>query len=234
MVPRFLIKGLVKVYPARSSSRAITNSKKPVRALDRITLTLHDRTVTGLTGPSGCGKSTLARVLMRIENFQEGGIVYKKKPLKETPIKQFRTDNRLVFPSPLGSVHPYFTVRKILSEPLAIAGVKRTRRTVKIHRLMDLMELPLSLLDRYPSQLSGGQMQRVTMARALVTEPEFIILDEPFSALDHETAERICLRLRDFFKETGSGALLISHQEHHVHTLAGHVYRMDQGRIDSP
>lgn len=204
---------------------------QPICALDHLSLKLYDSTINGLIGPSGCGKSTLARVLMRIENYQGGCIIYKKAPLENFPIKQFRRENRLLFPSPLLSVHPYFTIRKIIEEPLAAVNIKKSQRIEKIHRFMEFMELQFSLLDRYPSQLSGGQIQRVTLARALVMEPEFIILDEPFSALDHETAERICLSLREYFNETGIGALLISHKEHHVHAIADHINFMDKGRI---
>ncbi len=184
-------------------------------------------------GPSGCGKSTLARILMGIESYGEGRIDYQNTSLEKVPVKSFRRDNRLMLPSPLLSVHPLFNIRKILREPMIAAKIPLCQQDERIQRLMDLTELTDSLLERYPAQLSGGQLQRVTLVRTLVTEPAFVILDEPFSSLDEGTAKRMCLRLRNYFKTLETGVILISHHEGHVHTLADRIHYMKNGRLSS-
>lgn len=202
-------------------------------ALDRVNLKIYDRRVNGLVGPSGCGKSTLARVLMALEGYDSGTILYKNKRMECFAKKEFRRKNQIMFQNPLLSVHPYFRVKRIIAEPLVIA--KRDKKTIdkRIEELLDVVEIPDGLLGRLPRELSAGQLQRVVLARALILEPEFIILDEPFSSLDEIMAGRLLVQFKKIFKQRNIGALFISHHPHRVRFLADHIACMKQGRIES-
>ncbi|MGE5343399.1 MAG: ABC transporter ATP-binding protein [Candidatus Omnitrophota bacterium] len=215
---RFRLNGVSKFYSG-------------VRALNRIDLTIDDQTITALVGESGCGKSTLARVLMRLEPYDAGEIFYKNKPMESVPLKPFRQENQIVFQNPFLSVNPCFNVYKIMAEPLIIQ--KKDKETIKekILQLLDVIRIPEHFLTKYPRELSGGELQRVALARALTIEPEFLILDEPFSALDEMTASRLIRHFRDVMERLHIGALFISHHPGHVARMADAVRTMKNGTI---
>jgi peptide/nickel transport system ATP-binding protein len=225
---RFELKGVSKFYeqnllPGSKSSR--------VPVLHDIYLKIYDKKINALVGKSGCGKSTLARIVMRLEQYDCGEILYKGKNIKTIPGREFRKDNQMVFQAPLLSVNPCFRVYKILSEPLII--YKRDKKEIKekINRLLDIVKIPGSFLGKYPSELSGGELQRIVLARALVLEPGFIILDEPFSALDEIMAARLLRLFKSIVEQSGIGVLYISHHPGRVRFLADYVNRMENGRI---
>ena len=200
-------------------------------ALDKVNLEIYDKKINALVGESGCGKSTLSRVIMRLESYDSGEIIYKGKSIESTSKKEFRIKNQIMFQNPLLSVNPYFKVGKILSEPLIINKNNKKQIKEKIHVLLEILELPLSYLGKYPSELSGGELQRIVLARALVLEPEFLILDEPFSALDEIMAARLIRYFRKIFTQLNIGVLYISHHLKRVKFLADYVHTMKKGRV---
>jgi peptide/nickel transport system ATP-binding protein len=227
METRFQLKRVSKFYMQKSRKGKV----QQFPALDKVNLEIYDKKINALVGESGCGKSTLSRVIMRLESYDSGEIIYKGKSIESTSKKEFRIKNQIMFQNPLLSVNPYFKVGKILSEPLIINKNNKKQIKEKIHVLLEILELPLSYLGKYPSELSGGELQRIVLARALVLEPEFLILDEPFSALDEIMAARLIRYFRKIFTQLNIGVLYISHHLKRVKFLADYVHTMKKGRV---
>lgn len=227
METRFQLKGVSKFYVQKNRK----GKPQQIPALDKVYLKIYNEKINALVGESGCGKSTLSRVLMRLESHDTGEIIYKGKNIESIPKKEFRKKNQIMFQNPLLSVNPYFNVCKILSEPLIINKNNKKETKEKIHRLLEILELPLSYLGKYPSELSGGELQRIVLARALVLEPEFLILDEPFSALDEIMAARLTRYFKKVFTQLNIGVLYISHHLRRVKFLADYVHTMKKGRV---
>lgn len=192
--------------------------------MDNVNLTVYENTINAVMGKSGCGKSTLARIILRLEHADSGEIIYKGEKIEIVPMEEFRKKNQVMFQNPYLSVNPYFKVEKILTEPLIVNSNKPLNKKIikeKTDSLLELLEIPTALLNRYPRELSGGQLQRVVLGRALVLEPEFIILDEPFSSLDEIMAARLLRRFKTVFHRLGIGVLYISHHKKHLQFLGG-------------
>jgi ABC-type dipeptide/oligopeptide/nickel transport system ATPase subunit len=216
---RFRLAGVSRFYKGRSGL---------VPVFQNIHLHIPDRCVTALLGESGSGKSTLAKILLRLEKWDEGEIFYYDTPLEQAPLKPFRRRHQLAPQNPLLWVNPCFRARRILADPLTAAGMAKEEINRRIEGVMDRMELPLPYLDKFPQELSGGELQRITLGRALILEPEFVILDEPFSALDELTTKRLLKTLKLLFDQTGAGALLLSHHSQPVNALADHVVHLGE------
>ena len=227
METRFLLKGVSKFYIQKN------REGKPQRfpVLDNVDLEIYDKKINALVGESGCGKSTLSRVLMRLESHDSGEIIYQGKNIESTPKKEFRKKNQIMFQNPLLSVNPRFKVHKILAEPLIINKTGKKEIKERIDHLLEIFALPFSYLKKYPAELSGGELQRIVLARALVLEPEFLILDEPFSALDEIMAARLLRYFKKIFTQLNIGVLYISHHPGHVKFLADYVNTMEKGRV---
>jgi peptide/nickel transport system ATP-binding protein len=240
---RFRLQTVGKTYRTRRSGR----SPATLPALAEVDLEIKEQQVNALVGRSGAGKSTLARIVMGFEKPDSGMVLYRGRPLAETPLPEFRRQNQMVFQNPYLAVNPLFSVRRIISEPLrvlkavpprpaavpdkGIAGITSLAGMDKTMEALELLELPAGYLERLPHELSGGELQRVALARALVLAPEFLVLDEPFSALDDLTAMRILLQCKKIFLRLRLGALFISHHPRHVGLLADRVAVLEQGRI---
>ena len=229
METRFQLKGVSKFYHKKNRK----GKPQIIPALEKINLNIYDKRINALVGESGCGKSTLSRVLMRLTPHDSGEIIYKGKKLESIPIKEFRKKNQMMFQNPLLSVHPYFNVYKILAEPLIINKTDKKEIKEKVHHLLEIFALPISYLEKIPSELSGGELQRIVLARALVLEPEFLILDEPFSALDEIMAARLSRYFKNIFTRLNIGVLYISHHLKRVKFLADYVHTMKKGKIRS-
>ena len=225
MQTRFILKNISKHYPTRNSTVK--------KALDNLDLVIYDKTINALMGKSGCGKSTLTRIISRLEPPDSGHITYKGKDIETTPLKQFRKENQVMFQNPQLSVNPTFKIEKILKEPLIINRGDLNKHEIeeRMMRLLDLLEISPGLLDRCPSELSGGELQRIVLGRALILEPEFLILDEPFSALDEIMATRLIRSFKKIFHRLGIGVLYISHDRKRVSFLADRLAVMENGQI---
>lgn len=227
MEPRFRLLEVSKTFRNRRPGRTAV----VVPALAGVNLDIGERLVNALVGRSGAGKSTLARVVMGVASPDSGRVLYRGRPLAEEPKKPFRRQNQLVFQNPYLAVNPLFTVRQIISEPLRLGGMAPNSCAGQVDEAMELLELPAAYQERSAHELSGGELQRVAMARALVLKPEFLVLDEPFSALDDLTALRLLLQFKRIFQRLCLGILFITHHPRHIGLLADRVAVLEQGRI---
>ncbi len=224
---RFRLRQVSKAYGNRAHGR----SSVAVPALAEVDFDIGERRVNALVGRSGAGKSTLARLVMGMEIPDSGLVLYRDRPLAEVPRKAFCRQNQMMFQNPYLAVNPSFTVRQIIFEPLRIMGMTLSACAEKASEIMELLELSATYQGRMPHELSGGELQRVSLARALVLEPEFLVLDEPFSALDDLTAMRVLRQFKKIFLRLRLGILFVSHHPRHVEVLADRVAVLEQGKI---
>ena len=190
---------------------------------------------TALVGESGCGKSTTGRLVLRLEAPTSGSVVYRGRDLAAMPageLRAFRRRAQIVFQDPFASLNPRMTVGSMLREVLAVHGLAGGAESgSRIDDLLDRVGLAPEAARKYPHEFSGGQRQRVGIARALAVEPEFIVLDEPVSALDVSVQAQILNLLRDLQSDLGLTYLFVSHDLAVVRNLSDRVLVMRAGRI---
>jgi ABC-type nitrate/sulfonate/bicarbonate transport system ATPase subunit len=195
-----------------------------VQALSRVSLDVARGETLAVVGESGSGKSTLGRIMLGVERPDEGEIRVDAEPIAVPPPKPMRRRLQLVQQNPLSTLNPRRTVGQSVALPLEVHGlVPSRRRRERVRELLDLVGLPIDAVDRYPSALSGGQRQRAALARALALEPEVLLLDEPFSALDELTRERLNLELLAITARTPTTVLLVTHSVQEAIFLADRV-----------
>jgi ABC-type glutathione transport system ATPase component len=233
-MPQLLeVHGLTTHFPA--PRRAWGRPQPPVCALRDVTFTVARGTTVGLVGESGSGKSTLAKSLLRLVPATAGSVRFEGREvlgLREREFRPLRRHMQMVFQDPFGSLDPRMTVAQALAEPMEIhLSLGARERRGLAGRLLDRVGLPAAWLDRYPHEFSGGQRQRVGIARALATEPAFLVLDEPVSALDVSVQAQIVNLLRDLQGELGLTYLFISHDLAVVEHLSDHVLVLYQGEV---
>ena len=188
--------------------------------LHGIDFTLREGEILGLVGESGSGKSTLARVILGLEPEYTGTILH------HTELPQ------MVFQDPGGSLNPRMTVGRTVEEPLIVAGgYGRTQRREAVREMLGLVGLDERYLDRLPQALSGGQRQRVSIAAALIRRPQFLVLDEPVSALDATVQAQVLDLLWELHRQLGLSYLLISHDLAVVEEMCDRVLILKEGRI---
>jgi oligopeptide/dipeptide ABC transporter ATP-binding protein len=206
-----------------------------IRAVDGVDVAIGPGETLGLVGESGCGKSTLARVLIRLIEPEGGALLFRGQDITHLPdraMRALRRDMGIVFQDPFGSLNPRMTVGELIAEPMLIhaTGDGAFRRA----RLLDLLGL-VGLLpahaQRYPHEFSGGQRQRIAIARALATEPAFLVCDEPTSALDVSIQAQVLNLLRALQERLGLACLFVSHNLAAVRHMAPRVAVMYLGRI---
>jgi len=224
-----LLKG---VGIGKAFSRGLVRRRTRV-VLEDVTLEIGEGRTLGLVGPSGSGKTTLARIVAGLETPTAGRVLYRGRDLRDLrggERKAFRRRVQMIFQDPEGSLNPRKTIRRSLEEVLDLRGVRGEGRG-EVREVLEVVGLEAEVLDRLPSQLSGGQNQRIALARALILEPEVLILDEPTSALDVSVQAQILHLLRDLQRERGIGYLLISHHPEVVGFLADEVAAIRGGRL---
>ena len=184
--------------------------------------------ILGIVGESGSGKSTIARVLMGLHRDFSGSVVFDPR----TPAADPRSKIAMIFQDAVGSLNPRMTVRQTLEEVSRHAGTDRASAVSGIAAgLLDLVGLSSAVLDQYPRELSGGQCQRVSIARALARKPEVLIADEPVSALDVSVQARVLNLLRDLRRDLGLSILLIAHDLAVVKNVCDEICVMERGRF---
>lgn len=224
---------LLVVENVRKYYRLGLLGKKIVKAVENASLDIGYGETLGLMGPSGCGKSTLARVILRILRPDEGKILFKGEDitsLKMRRLRRLRGEMTLVSQSPETSLNPRFTVYQSIAEPLLLYSRNRPGIREKVLELMNKVGLNAELLDRYPFQLSGGQMQRIAIARAIALNPKLVVLDEPTSMLDPLMQAQILHLLRRIQEEMGTSYLFISHDPEVVQWISDRIVRMKEGK----
>jgi oligopeptide transport system ATP-binding protein len=229
------VRDLVKHYPV---TRGVVFKKTigQVKAVDGVSLDLHQGETLGVVGESGCGKSTLARVLMNLDKPTAGAVNYKGRnifTLRAGEQRRLRRQIQLVMQDPYTSLNPRMTVGDLVGEPFEIhseVAPKGSRRG-KVRELLDVVGLNPEHINRYPHQFSGGQRQRIGIARALALRPEIIVCDEPVSALDVSIQAQVMNLLDKLQKEFGLSYIFIAHDLSVVRHLSDRVAVMYLGKI---
>ena len=212
---------------------------RELRAVDGVSLTIRPGEILGVVGESGSGKSTLARLILRLLDADGGTLRYKSMPVPRKPDREFRRRAQIVFQNPESSLNPRKRVGQILARPLSLFGGSGGEDPERhIERLLTLVRLSASYSDRFPHQLSGGEKQRVSIARAMASEPEILVCDEPVSALDVSVQAAILNLFADLRDRLGVAYLFISHDISVIAHLADRVLVMyggaavEEGKLD--
>ena len=205
-------------------------------ALSDVSLELAAGECLGVVGESGGGKSTLARAVLALRRPARGRVVWMSRDLTQLPpveMRALRGELQMIFQDPLGSLDPRMTVGEIVAEPLAVhrPQLDRTARAAAVAAQLERVELGPALSDRYPHELSGGECQRVGIARAMILEPRLLVCDEPVSALDGPTQRQIVALLERLRRETGMSLILVSHNLSLVQRLCDRVLVLYLGRM---
>ena len=212
--------------------RAFGRADRGILAVDDVSIAIRTGEIVGLVGESGCGKSTLGRLLLRLVSADAGTLQFDNAVIPARPSTGFRRRAQIVFQNPDTALNPRQTVGAILRRPLQRFGLARgDAGTREIARLLELVRLPTSHADRYPHQLSGGEKQRVGIARALASQPDFLVCDEAVSALDVSVQAAVLNLLRDLRDELGLAYLFISHDIGVIAHIADRVIVMYRGTL---
>lgn len=219
----------------RARSRSLFEKRGVVRAVDGVSFELFAGEALGLVGESGSGKSTIARLVLGLEVPSAGSVRVRGRSLAEWlnhDACDFRRTVQLVFQDPVSALNPRKTVNDSLHAPLrALTRADAAERAARIAAMLERVELAAELLDRYPHQLSGGQAQRVNIARALLVRPDLVVLDEALAALDVTVQAKTIALLRELGRALGAAYLFISHDLPVVAELCERVVVMRAGRL---
>ncbi|MDA9930642.1 ABC transporter ATP-binding protein [Alphaproteobacteria bacterium] len=240
--PLISVEGLTKRFDISRSMTDILTGKRPqLQAVTDVSFTLEQGQTLGIVGESGCGKTTLGRMLIKLIPASEGTILFDGEDISgmdRTAELAFRRRAQLVFQNPFDALNPHFTILDSLREPLHNARVPLEEHTMRIAEAMRMVHLPAPehFLQSFPHQLSGGQLQRVVLARALVLRPDFIVADEPVSMLDVSVRAGILNVLREVRDRMGLAAVFISHDLALVRYVCDRTITMYLGAVveDSP
>lgn len=232
--PLISIKNLKVGYERKSG--AFSSRKQNIHAVDDVSFDIFPNETLGLVGESGSGKTTLGRALIRLIDPEEGKIIFKGNDITHTSQQQLRSLRKsiqIVFQDPYQSLNPAISAGSAVAEPLIVHKVLQSaeERKKKVLEMFDRVHLPRRLFDRVPATMSGGQRQRLCIARALVLNPEFLICDEAVSALDVSVQAQIINLISELKREMGFTCLFISHDISVVRYLSDRILVMKNGKI---
>lgn len=224
--------GLKKYFSI--SKGFLKKNETKVKAVDDITLKINEGEIVGLVGESGSGKTTLARVILNLTRRTGGNIIVNGIDLSKATrgeIKKLRRDVAVVFQDPASNLNPRQTVESSIMRPMLIHGVPRKEAKEKAKAVLEMVKMDQRYLDSYPHQLSGGQLQRIAIARALALNPKIMILDEPTSALDVSVQAQILNLLLDLQEQMGLTYLIITHDLNVIKYTSDRIAVMYLGRL---
>ncbi len=231
--PLLETRGLTKIFTSRIGW--LSRGVKQVRALDHVDLTINEQETLGVVGESGCGKTTLGRTIMWLTPPTSGQVLFEGQDTAtadKEALKKLYHETQMVFQNPYTSFDPRFTVLKCVAEPLKthtkLRGEALERR---VRELLQQVGMPGDIMHRYAHEFSGGQLQRIAIARALATNPKFIVLDEPTSALDVSVQAQIINLLQVLQRELKLTYLFISHDLSVVQHISNRVAVMYLGKV---
>ena len=223
---------ITKVFNVKTG---LIGSEK-LTAVDKVSFKIQESETVGLVGESGCGKSTIGKAIVNLIKVDGGQIKYSGNDithLREKDYRKIRKDIQMVFQNPLASFNPLFTIRQSLMDANDLnPGLKtHTEKLEKVDELLDMIKLPINVGDKRPHELSGGQLQRIGLARALAPNPCFVFLDEPTSALDMSIRGQIVNLLLDLQETFKTSYLLVTHDLRVIYFAARRVLVMYLGQI---
>jgi len=205
-----------------------------IKAVDGVSFTIGKSESFGVVGESGSGKTTLAYLIMRLIEPTSGAVRFSGSNIfvmNKESLRKIRRDMGIIFQNPSSSLDPKMRVRELVSEPLRPTKADKNEMNAAVERALSLVNIPLSYLNRYPDELSGGEKQRVGIARAIVTNPKLVIADEPMSALDVSTQAQILELMKDLIREIRASLMLISHDLAVVKYVCSKVLVMYMGKV---
>lgn len=227
------VNNLKKYFPVASflgSSRG-----KVVKAVDDVSFDIKKGETFGLVGESGCGKSTLGRTITRMYDATEGEIFYNGVDIENLPQKElsfYHKKMQIIFQDPYSALNPYMNVQEIIDEPMKLhTNASKAERLEKIEYLLAKVGMSKGDMQKFPYEFSGGQRQRIGIARALSVEPEFVLCDEPISALDVSIQAQVVNMLEDLQKELGLAYLFVAHDLSMVRHISDRIGVMYLGKI---
>ena len=203
---------------------------KTTKSVDDVSMKISEGEVVGLLGPSGCGKTTLARIAMKLIKMDSGSIIFEGEDITDVPLKKctdFRKNVQMVFQNPTASMDPLRTVKWSLDEAYNAFGFN----DFDYCPLCDKFEIPYDILERRPSMVSGGEIQRVSIMRCLASDPKYMIMDEPTSMLDVSIQASVMAILRKLNKDMKKGILIITHDIDLAEVFCDRIYLMNNGKI---
>lgn len=224
---------LKKYYPVNKT--IIKEKRKYLKAVDGINLRIYKGETVGLVGESGCGKSTLGRTILKLHQLTDGAIWYKGNQIELygfEDMRELRKDMQMIFQDPFASLNPRMTIFDAVKAPLDVFKIGTDEeRTDKVKKLLNYVGLGENHIYKYPHEMSGGQRQRVVIARAVISNPEFIVCDEPVSALDVSVRSQVLNLMKDMQENMQLSYLFISHDLSVVRYLCDRIAVMYLGRI---
>ncbi len=229
------IEGLTKHFQSDTGLLAGIFGSEDVEAVDDVSFEIAKGETVALVGESGCGKSTLARTVLQLIQPTDGRVAFKGVELtdwSQRQLRPLRRDMQMIFQAPQSSLNPRMKVGQIIEEPMQAHDMyTKTERRERAKELLERVELEREYYNRYPHEFSGGQRQRINLARAMATDPDLIVCDEPVSALDVSVQAQVLNTMRDLQEEYGFTYLVISHDLSVVRYIADRVAVMYLGHI---
>ncbi len=228
------VNGLKKYFPI-TQGILIQREVGAVKAVDDVSFEIRRGETLGLVGESGCGKTTTGRTLIHLYQPSAGQVIFDGESLsqkKAGDLRALRRRMQMIFQDPYASLNPRWTISRIIGEPLMVHKIAQGKAMLeRVEHLLDLVQLNANYMNRYPHEFSGGQRQRIGVARALASEPEFIVCDEPISALDVSIQAQIVNLLEDLQDQFGLTYLFIAHDLSMVRHICDRVAVMYLGVI---